>query len=184
MDQQEHPDVGEQAEGQPFQRLGISAVGDEQLQGDAHQGEADHENMSAAAHDQLGAGGHCRKVCADIEGVRREQDADEQQDERAGKGPNEIPGETATGHAPDVRADELHRRHQRIGEDLRPQQTVAELRARLRIGGNSAGIVVSRAGDDSRPELLGGFDARVLEPLEDAGFDLHTAKLPESGGLG
>ena len=51
--QQDHPDIGEQAEGQPFEDVRIVAVGDEQLQHDAQHGEGDHEHVLAAADDQL-----------------------------------------------------------------------------------------------------------------------------------
>ena len=41
--------------------------------------------------------------------------------------------------------------HQRIGEQQRPSQAVAELRAGLGIGRDAAGVVVRGAGDQARP---------------------------------
>ena len=49
----------------------------------------------------------------------------------------------------DARADELDRDHQRQRQRHGPQHRVAELRAGLGIGGDAAGIVVRRAGDQA-----------------------------------
>ena len=61
--------------------------------------------------------------------------------------PDDVAGETAPRSAPDARADFLHRRHQRIGDDHRPKQTEAIERTGLRICGNAAGVIVRSAGD-------------------------------------
>src|SRR5450830_127227 len=52
----------------------------------------------------------------------------------------------------DAGADDLDRRHERQRQEHGPQQRKAELGSRLRIGGDAARIVVSRAGHESRPE--------------------------------
>ena len=58
------------------------------------------------------------------------------------------------GNATDACRHGLDRHHQRIAEQLSPEHGVPELRADLRIRGDTAGIVVRRAGDQARAELL------------------------------
>jgi len=53
-----------------------------------------------------------------------------------------------------VGADELDRRHERIGQYHRPQKVKAELRACLRVGGDAARIIIGCASDEARAELL------------------------------
>ena len=67
-----------------------------------------------------------------------------------------------------MRAHQLHRRHQRVGEQHRPQQTVAELRAGLGISGDAARIVVGSAGDDAGTDIP--FEPRIpLQPRRSRG---------------
>ena len=68
---------------------------------------------------------------------------------------------------PDLGADKLDRRHQRIGQHHRPEHVEAELGAGLRIGRNAARVVVRRAGDEPGAELL-----------EDRGFAQPFRNLP------
>src|SRR6202020_2163055 len=49
--------------------------------------------------------------------------------------------------------DHLDADHQRIGEQHGPQHAVAELRTGLRIGGDTARIIIGGAGDEARPQL-------------------------------
>src|SRR4030095_3479811 len=51
------------------------------------------------------------------------------------------------------RAHHLDADHQRIGENDGPAHLIAELRAGLRIGCNSAGVVVGGAGDEAWAKL-------------------------------
>jgi hypothetical protein len=54
----------------------------------------------------------------------------------------------------DTCADGLNDYHQGEGQQQRPAQAEPELRSRLRVGGDSAGIVVGRAGNQPGPEHL------------------------------
>jgi len=58
----------------------------------------------------------------------------------------------ATGGSTDPGADGLDRGHQRIREQQGPGERVAELRARLGIGRDPAGIVVGSARDETGSE--------------------------------
>src|SRR5437899_3470980 len=51
-----------------------------------------------------------------------------------------------------ARADKLHGDHQWQRENDGPAELIAELRTRLRIGGDSTGIVIGGTGDESGPE--------------------------------
>jgi hypothetical protein len=51
-------------------------------------------------------------------------------------------------------ADQLDRRHQRVGQHHRPEQTETELCADLGIGRDAAWIIICRTGDETRAELL------------------------------
>src|SRR5207248_1034517 len=52
----------------------------------------------------------------------------------------------------DLRAHGLDRGHQRIGQRHGPEHVEAKLRPRLRVGGNTAWVVVGHAGDQSGTE--------------------------------
>ena len=58
-----------------------------------------------------------------------------------------VSGQAASGHPSDLSADHLNGAHQRVGEQECPPEAVTELCARLRVGGDSAGIVVGSARD-------------------------------------
>ena len=92
---------------------------------------------------------HRAKVGTDIDGVGDQQ----QQDEPVGQPrrimAHQIAGDAVAGDPADAGADHLHRRHQGVGEDHRPAEAVAVLRAGLAVGGDAAGIVVGRAGDQA-----------------------------------
>ena len=76
------------------------------------------------------------------------------------------------GGSADARADHLHRRHQRIGHDQRPASGEPEPGAGLAVGRDAAGIVVRRAGDQSRPDDVAleaaCAEARRLRPTGNA----------------
>src|SRR4051812_40703600 len=76
----------------------------------------------------------------------------------------DVGGEAVAGDAADARADHLDADHERRGEKHRPEQAVAVLRARLRVGGDAARVVVRRAGDEARAQALDQRDVcfRVL----------------------
>jgi hypothetical protein len=61
--------------------------------------------------------------------------------------------EPFAGHHADAPAHLRGHRHDRNREDRRPQLRVAELRPRLRVGGDRRRIIVRCAGDKPRTEL-------------------------------
>ena len=61
-------------------------------------------------------------------------------------------GEAFAGDRAHARGHFLHHDQRDGGRDQRPQQRVAELRARLRVGEDAAGVVIDVGGDESRPQ--------------------------------
>jgi hypothetical protein len=96
-----------------------------------------------------------------------------------------IGGDARSRNPSNARADFLNRGHERIGEDHRPQQTIAELGPDLRIGCDSTGIVIGRTCDEAGAKLpektYGATDARRSRAgrylfyfwLEGSGGDSH-----------
>jgi hypothetical protein len=68
--------------------------------------------------------------------------------------PCEVPGDALTRRASEPRRHHLHGDHQRIREQHRPGERIAELRPGLRIGGDAGGIVVGGAGDQTGAKEL------------------------------
>jgi hypothetical protein len=66
--------------------------------------------------------------------------------------PPQVASDAEPGDAADLGADLLNGAHQRVAEDQRPAQIVAELRTRLGIGGDAARIVIRGAGDQTGAE--------------------------------
>jgi hypothetical protein len=63
----------------------------------------------------------------------------------------DIAGDTETRGPADPRADRLNHDHQGIGENERPSKPETKLRSGLAVGGNSAGIIVRGARDETGP---------------------------------
>ena len=108
---------------------------------------------------QLGRFAHGGQVGADIDGVGDEQQRHQARHQPARHHLAHVAGQAMAGDAPDQGADHLDRHHQRKGQQHGPEQVEAELRARLAVGGDAAGIVVGRAGDQARSQLVEQRDA-------------------------
>ena len=100
-------------------------------------------------------GGHRAEIGSDVDNVGDEKQRDERVDEGHRIVPAHIAGQPAPGNPANLRANDLNRTHQRIGEEKRPPQRVAKLSASLRVSRNSAWIIVRRAGDEARTEDVG-----------------------------
>ena len=101
---------------------------------------------------QLQRCAHRTEVSAQIDQVGRQQQQHDAARQPRRIMPAQIAGDAKAGDAADAGADLLDRDHQRVAEHQRRGQAVAELRADLRIGGDPAGIVIRRPGDQARPE--------------------------------
>jgi hypothetical protein len=82
-----------------------------------------------------------------------------------------VAGKTPAGGSAHPGADRLHRGHQRIGEEHRPGERVAELGASLGIGSYPTGIIVGCAGyqagaKDAKQPRLGRLDNRALSGID------------------
>ena len=67
---------------------------------------------------------------------------------------SEVLCDAVAGHAADPRADGLYYGHQRKAKQHGPSEAVAELGPHLAIGGDTARIVVCRAGHQTRSETV------------------------------
>ena len=152
VDREQHRGVGQQRERQPFQESDVAVVGDEHLQHQRYQHEDDRHQVTIDAGDEFRDLAHGGDVGGDVERVGdQQQQHDALEHDRRERG-LDVGGESLAGDPADARAHGLDRRHQREGQRHRPQHVEAELRARLGIGGDAAGIVVGHAGDESRPD--------------------------------
>jgi len=102
-----------------------------------------------AAEDQPGGVGHCAEIGAQVNGVRAQQQQDDAGEQPVRTMLPQIAGKAAAGGSPDPGAHDLHRGHQRIGEQHGPGEAVTELRASLRVGRDAARIVIRGARDQT-----------------------------------
>ncbi len=109
--------------------------------------------MATEAEHHVGGVAHGRDIGTNVDRVGNEQCRDQHHHKPARQHFAHILGKAGAGNAADMCTHQLHRRHQRIGQDHRPEQMEAKLSTRLRIGGNPARIVVGRACDQPWSEL-------------------------------
>jgi hypothetical protein len=86
---------------------------------------------------------HCAEILADIDRVGDHQEGYDAVEQLARIASHDIPGDAAPGGPPDAGADLLDRRHHRVGQQHCPANGETELGSGLRIGRNSARIVVA-----------------------------------------
>ena len=103
---------------------------------------------------QLRRRAHGGEIGADVDGVGDEQQRHEACHGPGRKDPAHVGRKPVPGDASDPGADHLHRGHQRVEEKHDPEHVDPELRARLRVGGYAAGIIVRCPGDQSRAQFL------------------------------
>lgn len=145
-------DIREQRQCGPFEQARIAVVRHEDLQQGRQRAEEDDIEFLRTVQQQIDGCAHRREVGRDVDHVR-----DDQQHHGGVEQPRRIVGahvrrEPLARHAADARADELDGRHQRIGQQQRPQQFEAELRAGLRVGADAGRVVVGGAGDETGAE--------------------------------
>ena len=141
--------VCEQAQTQPFQVGDIPPVGDENLQAEARQPEAQDEHEHRAADQQVQTRSHGADIRADVDGVGQEQEPDGGMQHPLRKMLAQAGGQTVSGDPSHLCADFLDAAHQGIREHHGPQHAQAELAAHLGVCGDAAGVVVGGAGDDA-----------------------------------
>ena len=177
---EDHADIGQQRKGEPLQQPDIAMVGHEHDRQQGEDREGHRVQARVAAQHQLGGSPHGGEVGAEIDGVGDEQQQHQQRHDTARKDLHHVAGKTAAGDAADAGADRLHRHHQWPGQHHGPQQAETFAGARLGIGGDAAGIVVGRAGDDARPQPL----EQSLEAPTRAGLGLGDRHYSVRNGSG
>src|ERR1700733_1400105 len=87
----------------------------------------------------------------DVDDIGHEQERDERIYDKRRVMAAHVAGEAFTGNPSNLRASHLDCAHEWVREQESPARGVPELRASLRIGGYTAGIVVRRPGNEARP---------------------------------
>src|SRR5207245_6248531 len=152
VDRRNH--VGEQGQGQPLEDLEDRVVAGEDLHAQDERGDRDHQpdGLEGTARDQRSAGGDGAQVGADVDGVRDQQAEDGEADEPPWELAPEAGPQPLSSFEGDPGAQLLDGGHQGKGEERGPEQPQAELAADLGVGPDAAGVVVTGAGDEARPQ--------------------------------
>ena len=147
-------EIGEERQRQPFQHLHIAGVIHEDLQPDAEGAEAQHQQPAGRGDKERGGVRHGAEIRPQIDHIGHQQQADHGAHERGRVVAAQHPRQPQAGHPADSRADHLGGGHEGPGKQHDPGQPIAELGARLRIGGDAAGVVIGGAGDEARPQHI------------------------------
>ena len=169
-------DIGQQCQRQPFEPAHVGLITHVHLQRQAERAETRRIQPYRPSRDQMHRLRHRGDIRGQVERVGRQQQSDHGPQHYWRKIALDVGGQAAPRNAADARADELDRDHQRQRQRHGPQHRVAELRAGLGIGGDAAGIVVRRAGDQAGAQRGGPMGAglrrrararpsRILQPL-------------------
>ena len=130
----------------------IAVIGQEDLQKQRTRREGDREADLAPAEEQLCRRAHGGQIGADVDRIGYQQQADDDMHQPARQHMRHIGGQPFAGDPADPGADRLDRGHEGIGQDRHPDQAEAELGPDLGVGGDAAGIVVRRPGDQARTQ--------------------------------
>jgi hypothetical protein len=174
-------DIGKQRKREPAQHRGVARVAHEHFEEHRHDREADDANDGRRRDEQSHRRRHRAEIGANVDRVGDQQQSDQRIEQRRRIVLAHVTGESAPRHAPDLGADHLDRAHQRIGQQQRPTEAVAELRARLRIGGDAAGVVVGGAGNEAWPHDIGKLRSiRLLDRVRGGHGVDHEIPLTQS----
>jgi hypothetical protein len=157
--------IAEQRQAPPFQDGDVACVAGEDLQPGRERTEQHDVDQGGAADQQLQRRAHRAEIGAQVDQIGGQQQQDDAPRQPRRVVPAQIAGDAEAGDATDPRANLLDRCHQRVAEHQRPGQAVPELRADLRIGGDAAGVVIRRPGDQARPQHLEQLSAGRLPGL-------------------
>ena len=155
VDDKHGGDVGEQGQAQPLQEAGVAVVRQERFQRNRADREQGGVQQGRAADQELDRRPHRPDVRAQVDDVG---DQDQQPTmpyiSRGGVVLAEVARDAPARDAPDLGADLLDARHQRVREQHGPEQPIAELRPDLGVRRDAAGVVVGRPRDQPRPQRL------------------------------
>ena len=174
-------DIGQQCQRQPFEPAHVGLITHVHLQRQAERAETRRIQPYRPSRDQMHRLRHRGDIRGQVERVGRQQQSDHGPQHYWRKIALDVGGQAAPRNAADARADELDRDHQRQRQRHGPQHRVAELRAGLGIGGDAAGIVVRRAGDQAGAQR-GRADGRGLAPARASPPVTHSPALGRATG--
>ena len=146
-DGKDSADIGEERKSEPAQHRCVAGVAHEHFEQDGDGSEGRHIKQDRAGDQQPQRRSHGPQIGSDIDCVGNYEQTYQHIEQRRGIMAAHVSGQAAPGHPSDLSADHLHRAHQRVGQQQRPPEAVTELCARLRVGRDSARIVVGSARD-------------------------------------
>ena len=152
LDREQDGGIGQQRKRQPLQEKHVAVIRHKNLKQQRYNDKNSGHEVAIKAADEFGNLSHGSDVRGDVQrvGYQQQQDDAFQHDRRESR--LDVGGQSLAGRPPDLRANDLDRRHQRVRERHRPEHVEAKLRPRLRVGGDAARVVIGYAGDKSRTE--------------------------------
>ena len=165
--------ISQEGDREPSQHCRVSRITHEHFEEDGDSRKRGNEQELRSVNEKSQRRRHGSEIGADIDDVGNEEQPDQRVNQQRRIMAAHIAGEALAGNAANLRADHLNCAHQRIGEQERPGQGVAELRASLRIGGYATGIVVRGAGDEAGPHNVGELRPVRLFDLIGGGSNIH-----------
>ena len=145
-------DVGEQGQGQPLEDTHRALVGKENLGCDTQQPEAEHIQFQRPADQQPHGFTHGANVGRDVDRIGHHQQGHQRDGQPARADFLDIGCKSLRRHPADTRRQHLDAYHQRRGQQQRPDQPEAKLRASLRVSGYSTRVIVRRARNQAGAE--------------------------------
>ena len=139
-------DVDQQHQRQELQEAGVAVIGDENLCKQAGEPESESIEKRGAANDEPQPFAHRSEIRSYVDRVGDHQQNDKSNNRPARQSISDVSRQPLPRFPADARADDLDRRHEGQREQHRPSERKAELGSCLRIGGDTAGVIVCRAG--------------------------------------
>ena len=163
VDGQHRDDIDKQHHGEPFQRTGVAAIGNGDLEHDAKQAEGDGHHFGKQlrpAHHQPQGFSHGGKIGGNVDDVGKQHQHDNADNQRGRTAPRRCRHQTLAAGAADAGCNHLDGDHEGQCHNHGPQLVEAELGAGLRIGGNAGGVIIGGPRNDpgaqQTPERMAG----------------------------
>jgi hypothetical protein len=107
--------------------------------------------MRRATNDQIDCCAHGREIRRNIDRIRHEQENNRAVEQPCGIVTSNIGRQPVAADPTNSGADDLNGNHQRICQQDRPQDVIAERCACLRIRSDAARVIVGRSGNQTGP---------------------------------
>src|SRR3989442_7932015 len=146
--------IRKENERQPLERAGNLVVAQPDSRPRDTDGKNDHPEMRTQVTEHLCGVRHSGEISANIDGVRHEKRCDREGNNGPRKFGFEGGCETAPADHADTGAHHLYGSHERPGNQCRPKQVGAELRAGYGVVCDSGWIIACRTGNQTWPQRI------------------------------